>query len=119
MLSTAGTAFKTAATSCLLKNHGANGIGKRDGFISLHRGLIIIPKYRSALVHTMHTGTSTQYFLPVERSELVRKQAPTLLGLASCDAGYIQGVWCAFISVYATLVMFNDEPGVNVSFSTI
>jgi len=37
------------------------------------------------------------YFLPVECSELVRKIAPTLLGLASRDPGYIEGLWCAFI----------------------
>jgi len=45
------------------------------------------------MVHTMHTGTSTQnvYYLLVERSELVRKKAPTLLRLASCDIGYIEG----------------------------
>jgi len=34
----------------------------------------------TAMVHAMHTGTSTQNVL-VEHSELVRKLAPTLLGL--------------------------------------
>jgi len=66
------------------------------------------------MVHTMHTGTSTQnvYFLLVERSELVRKQAPTLLGLVSCDVGYIEGVWCGFISVYATCSSRSVNPSV-------
>jgi len=57
------------------------------------------------MVHAMHTGTSTRnvYFLPVECSKLIRKKAPTLLGLVSCDAGYIEGTWCAFISVYTSV----------------
>jgi len=66
------------------------------------------------MLHTMYTGTSTQnvYFLPVEHSELVGKLAPTLLGLASRDAGYIEGVWCAFISVYATCLSRLAHPSV-------
>jgi len=58
----------------------------------------------TAMVHTMHTGTSTQnvYFRLVECSELVRKLISShIIGLASCDATYIEVVWCAFISVYA------------------
>jgi len=55
----------------------------------------------TTMVHTMHIGTQNVYFLPVEHSKLVRKLASTFLGLASRDTGYIEGVWCAFISVYA------------------